>query len=206
MLSLQKKKFQWKATLQILFPVNSEAPEGWKSWAVWAVEFPTGYDISFCFYHLCFPSFETNELTKVSRIIWDRKILTGVLISLAHTKINKCISLHYRDPSSESKMYVQKCSYCTLFIIKVELLMLYTFRRITKSCKIKITQLFLSFPIFYLVGTCRSVLSAHKDGVCVRTHMHFWQCKMYLCALKNKFSFKMKAIYIIKTFLLISIW
>lgn len=126
-------------TLQMLFPINSKTPEDWRAWAIGPVPFPIGYDSSFCFYHLCFPSFETNEFIKVSRIIWDRKILTDSLISLSHAKINKCISLHYRDSSSKSKMYVQRWSSFGLFIIKVELLMLYTLGRITKCYDISVT-------------------------------------------------------------------
>lgn len=87
--------FQWETTLQMSFPINSEAPEVWRAWTIWPVEFPTGYDSFFCFYHLYFPSFETNEFIKVSRIIWDRKILTGILISLAHAKINNTFP-HYQ--------------------------------------------------------------------------------------------------------------
>lgn len=117
----------------------SKAPEDWRAWAIWPVELPIGYDDSFCFYHLCFPCFETNELIKVSRIIWDRKILTGILISLAHVKINKCISFHYQESSSKSKIYVQRWSSFGLFIIRVELLIPYTIGRITKCYNISIT-------------------------------------------------------------------
>jgi hypothetical protein len=88
-------------------------------------------DISFFFfsYHLYFPSFETNELFKVSRIIWGRKILTGILISLAHTKTNKCISLHYQDSSSKEQDVCKRMFTTKLFIIKVRLLMLFILGR-----------------------------------------------------------------------------
>lgn len=84
----RKKNVSMRDNLADVIPINSEAPEDWRAWAIWPVEFPTVYDSFFCFYHLYFPSFETNKLIKVSRIIWDRKILTGLLISLAHAKIN----------------------------------------------------------------------------------------------------------------------
>ena len=94
---------------------------------------------SFVFIISCCPGFETNALIKVSGIMWDRKILTDILISLTHTNINKCISLHYWDSSRKNKMYIQTCLYFGLFIIKVELLMLYSLERIAKCYSISIT-------------------------------------------------------------------
>lgn len=127
MLSLQEKKkyiyiFQWETTLQILFPINSKAPEDWRAWVIWSVEFPTSYDNFFCFY-LCCPDFETDELIKISRRIRDRKILTGILISLTYTNVNKCISLHYQDSSRKrrfiAKMFIFRAVYNKEGIIDV---------------------------------------------------------------------------------------
>lgn len=85
---------------------NSKAPGDWRASVIWPVDFPTSYDNSFCFYLLCCPGFEINGLIQVSGIIWDRKILTDILISLTHTNVNKCIPLHYQDSSRKEEQDV----------------------------------------------------------------------------------------------------
>lgn len=100
----------------------------------------------FCFYQLYFCSFETNELM-ILRIIWGRKIFTGILISLAHTKTNKCISPLYGDSFGKEQDVCTRMLITRLFIIKVKLFMLYTPGRITKCYNINITSFKFSYTL-----------------------------------------------------------
>ena len=57
--------------------------------------------------------------------------MAGILISLTHTNVNKCIPLHYQDSSRKEEQDVHtKMFLFQVFIIKVEFLMLYRLEKI----------------------------------------------------------------------------